>query len=393
MNKQQKKLFIYVFIGVIAVIILAKLIDQWLFPTIKAGVNAIGPFLLGFVVAYLMRFAVNPVEKCLRNITKAKKDARWPRTVSITLVLLLFIGLLTAICVVVIPQLYENMVRLAKELPGYIDSIYNTVKQLGQRLNLTMPETANGLLESIMKSFGSFATDNAGNIVTAAGNLIVSIGSGLFNVFIAFVVAFYLLMDSKRYKHITKRALRCVFPSQKNYDGFMTFIHLSNGVMGRYVSGKLVQTLILTVSACLGFAIVGMDYFLLMGVLVGILNLVPYIGPWIAAVPALVLAMLESPTTALWVGIVIIVLQILDNFVLGPHILGEKLKVSPLWIFVGIIVGGAMFGLPGMLLGAPAVAIINGLLEKFIEYRQSKNADTENRQATNGQATNSQPTQ
>ncbi len=383
-KKQQRKLFIYVFIAVVAVIILAKLIDQWLFPALKAGVSAIGPFLLGFVIAYLMRFAVNPLERLIRRSAKAKSNSRWPRILSATIITLLFVGILASVCVIVIPQLYENLVRLAKALPGYLDDIYHGVKSFGERLNITMPETANGMLESIMQSFGSFATDNAGNIVTAAGNLMVSIGTGLFNIFIAFVVAFYLLADSKRYKHITKRAIRCVMTEKKSYNGFMGFVRQADQVMGHYVSGKLLQTLILTVAACIGFAIVGMDYFLLLGVLVGILNLVPYIGPWIAAIPAVTLALLESPTTALWAIAVIIILQVLDNFVIGPHILGEKLKVSPLWIFVGIIVGGAMFGLPGMLLGAPAVAIINGLLEKFIEYREAKNAEDSAKDDANG---------
>ena len=377
MNKENKKLLTAIFIGALVLILFTRLLDNWLVPTFQAGIAAIGPFLLGFVIAYLLRFAVNPLQKLFTRITKAKSDAKWARFLAIVIAVTAFVGLIVALCIIVFPQLYQNIVRLVEALPGYLEDIYSFIKETADKLNFTIPETSSEMLLELKQSLLDFINENSSDIVKNAGNLLLSIGSAVFDFFIAIVVAIYLLADSSRYKHLTKRAVRSVMPSDKSYGNLLDFIRESDLVMGRYVSGKLLQTLILTLAACIGFAIVGMDYFLLLGVLVGILNLIPYIGPWIAAVPAVLLALLESPATALWAIVVLVALQLLDNFVLGPYILGEKLKVSPLWIFVGIIIGGAMFGLAGMLLGAPAVAIISGLIEKFIEYREKSKASAQ----------------
>ena len=370
MDKHGKKWLSAAFIGGLILILFTRLLDNWLLPTVKAGLKAIGPFVLGFVIAYLLRFAVNPLERLLKSITKAKPDARWARTLAIALTVTAFAGIIVALCLIVFPQLYQNVLRLIEALPDYLESIYSFAKQTADRFNITLPESFNDALESIKSSVADLIASNSSDIMDYAGNLIASVAGGVLNGFIALVVAIYLLADSKRYKHLTKRALKCILPSKKSYGELMRFIRTSDIIMGRYVSGKLLQTLILTAAACIGFAIIGLDYFLLLGVLAGILNLVPYIGPWIAAIPAIILALLQSPTSALLTVAVLVALQLLDNLLLGPYILGEKLKVSPLWIFVGIIIGGAMFGLAGMLLGAPAVAILNTLIEKFIELRE-----------------------
>ncbi|MBR3750219.1 MAG: AI-2E family transporter [Clostridia bacterium] len=374
MNKESKRLITVIFALAVALMLFSRLLDNWLVPTLQAGLAAIGPFLLGFVIAYLLRFAVNPLQRLLKRITKAKGEAKWARTLAIVISVTLFVGIIIALCVIVFPQLYQNIVRLVQALPGYLEDIYSFIKDTADRLSIVIPENSSEMLLGLKQSLIDFINNNSADIITYAGNLLLSIGSAVFDFFIAMVVAIYLLADSSRYKHLTKRAMRSIMPNDKSYANLLDFVREADLVMGRYVSGKLLQTLLLTLAACIGFAIAGMDYFLLLGVLVGILNLVPYIGPWIAAVPAVVLALLESPVTALWVIIILVALQLLDNFLLGPYILGEKLKISPLWIFVGIIVGGAMFGLPGMLLGAPAVAILSGLVEKFIEYREKSKA-------------------
>ena len=378
MEKQRNpKLIRSLLIAGALLIIFARLLDQWLLPTLKAGLDATGPFIWGFVLAYLLRFAVNPLQKLFERITKAKSGSRWARILAIAIVMLLTVGLIAAFCIIVIPQLYDNIVRLADDLPKYLEEISSWIESLAATFHIEFSANDLNIFESLLDAMGKLISQNASDIVTLAGNIVIGVAGGVFDAFITFMVAFYLLADSKRYKRLTKRALRSFTPSDKSYDELIDFVREADGVMGRYISGRLIQTLILTALACIGFAAIGMDYFLLIGLLVGLLNIIPYIGPWIAAIPALILALLDSPSTALWALIILVALQLIDNFLLGPNILGERLKVSPLWIFVGIIIGGAMFGLPGMLLGAPAVAIIGGLLEKFIDFRERTKAKSD----------------
>ena len=355
----------------VLLLLFSRFLDQWLLPAFKAGLDATGPFIWGFVLAYLLRFAVNPLQKLFERLTRAKPGTRWARLLSAALCLLLTVGFITGLAWLLAPQIYDNIIRLSQNMPSYLDSIANWLIETAAKLNLKLSSDDLDLLNSFWQSLGNLISQNTQDIVTLAGKLLLGIGTGVFDTFIAFIVAFYLLADASRYKRLTKRLLRSFMKDETKYNNTLSFIHESDSVMGRYIGGRLIQLLIFTILACIGFGVVGLDYFLLVGVMVGVLNIIPYIGPWIAAIPALILALLESPATALWTLVVIIALQLLDNFVLGPRILGDRLRVSPLWIFVGIIIGGAMFGLPGMLLGAPAVAIIGKLLEKFVEYREN----------------------
>ena len=355
----------------VLLLLFSRFLDQWLLPAFKAGLDATGPFIWGFVLAYLLRFAVNPLQKLFERLTRAKPGTRWARLLSAALCLLLTVGFITGLAWLLAPQIYDNIIHLSQNMPSYLDSIANWLIETAAKLNLKLSSDDLDLLNSFWQSLGNLISQNTQDIVTLAGKLLLGIGTGVFDTFIAFIVAFYLLADASRYKRLTKRLLRSFMKDETKYNNTLSFIHESDSVMGRYIGGRLIQLLIFTILACIGFGVVGLDYFLLVGVMVGVLNIIPYIGPWIAAIPALILALLESPATALWTLVVIIALQLLDNFVLGPRILGDRLRVSPLWIFVGIIIGGAMFGLPGMLLGAPAVAIIGKLLEKFVEYREN----------------------
>lgn len=370
-NRKNRGLLRILLAAGVLLLLFSRFLDQWLLPAFKAGLDATGPFIWGFVLAYLLRFAVNPLQKLFERLTRAKPGTRWARLLSAAICLLLTVGFIAGLAWLLAPQIYDNVIRLSQNMPSYLDSIANWLIETAAKLNLKLSSDDLDLLNSFWQSLGNLISQNTQDIVTLAGKLLLGIGTGVFDTFIAFIVAFYLLADASRYKRLTKRLLRSFMKDETKYNNTLSFIHESDSVMGRYIGGRLIQLLIFTILACIGFGVVGLDYFLLVGVMVGVLNIIPYIGPWIAAIPALILALLESPATALWTLVVIIALQLLDNFVLGPRILGDSLRVSPLWIFVGIIIGGAMFGLPGMLLGAPAVAIIGKLLEKFVEYREN----------------------
>lgn len=370
-NRKNRGLLRILLAAGVLLLLFSRFLDQWLLPTFKAGLNATGPFIWGFVLAYLLRFAVNPLQKLFEKLTRSKPGTRWARLLSAVICLLLTVGFIAGLAWLLAPQIYDNVIRLSQNMSSYLDSIANWLIETAAKLHIDLSSDDLDLLNSFWQSLGSLIAQNTQDIVTLAGKLLLGIGTGVFDTFIAFIVAFYLLADANRYKRLTKRLLHSFMKDETKYNNTLSFIHESDSVMGRYIGGRLIQLLIFTILACIGFGVVGLDYFLLVGVMVGVLNIIPYVGPWIAAIPALILALLESPATALWTLIVIIALQLLDNFVLGPRILGDRLRVSPLWIFVGIIIGGAMFGLPGMLLGAPAVAIIGKLLEKFVEYREN----------------------
>ena len=163
----------------------------------------------------------------------------------------------------------------------------------------------------------------------------------------------------------------------KKRDGIKRFLRETDVVLGKYITGRLIETAILGVLCFIGLSIFGVDYSLIMAVTVALTNLIPYFGPWLGAVPVVLLAFLNNPASALWLAIFLLVLQIIDNYIVSPKILGDMLEVSALWILVGVIVGGGMFGLWGMLLGAPAMSILSGLWNRFFKWRAGEQAKKE----------------
>lgn len=371
-NRDSKRFLKGLLIVLILAIIFKYLFEHWMVPTLLAGVSAAGPFIIGLVIAYLMRFAVNPLERLLMKLLRKKEPKRWIRVTAAAVSLLVLLGAAVGLLCGIVPSIYYNIVDLLSVLPEYLESIGTWIDELLAHSNVELSQSAAEMLRDGLSKLGNGIVENLSEYVAVAGNVIISVGVSVFNVLIGILVAFYVLMDSPRYARLGNRALRALISDERRYQSAKAFIAETDTVMGKYINGKLIETFAVGVICFLGFLILGAPYDLLMSVIVALMNLVPYVGPVLGAVPVVVLSLLESPQQAIWIIGFLVLLQVLDNYVIGPKIIGNMLKVSPLWILVGVIIGGGMFGLPGMLLGVPAMALLSGLFNRFTQWREQQ---------------------
>lgn len=372
-----KKFFTSLFIVLALLMVLSRLLDQWFIPVFKAGIAAAVPFIIGLALAYLLRFAVNPFERLIIRIFKPKKNTRPLRIVAISIIMVLFIGAFIGLLWGLIPSLYRNLADLAGRMPGYLDSVTKWADRVIAESGLQFSQNAAGMINTLVQKLSEHLTSHAGEYAEMASRTLMSFLGTLFDLFIGILVAFYLLLDTRRYKSLLSRMIAALAGEEKKQAGIKRFLRETDVVLGKYISGRLIETAILGVLCFIGLSIFGVKYSLIMAVTVALTNLIPYFGPWLGAVPVVLLAFLENPTTALWIVLFLFTLQAIDNYIIVPKILGDMLEVSALWILVGVIVGGGMFGIWGMILGAPAMSILSGLWNRFFKWRAAEQAKKE----------------
>lgn len=369
-----KKFFTSLFIVLALLLVLSRLLDQWLIPVLRAGLAAAVPFIIGLVLAYLLRFAINPLERLILKLFKVKKPSRLIRIISITVVMLLFLGALVALLWGLIPSLYRNLADLASRVPGYLEQIANWADDVIAQSGLQFSQNAAEMINTLAQKIGEHLSSHAEEYAQMASRTIFGFIGTLVDCFLGILVAFYLLTDTHRYKRLLSRIITVFISDTKKQAGIKRFLRETDGVLGKYITGRLIETAVLGVLCFIGLSIFGVDYSLIMAVTVALTNLIPYFGPWLGAIPVLLLAFLNNPGSAIWIAIFLLALQIIDNYIVSPKILGDMLEVSALWILVGVILGGGMFGVWGMILGAPAMSILSGLWNRFFKWRASEQA-------------------
>lgn len=333
------------------------------------------PVLLGMVFAYLLnpivkfgeRHLVPFLEKHMKKERKAQKVARTISVIGAVLFVLIIIAVLLGM---VIPELYTSIERLVIQLPGQVESLI----AWGENYIRADSELANYVEEVLMKGLDFFEnwakTDilpQAKNMVTAVTGGFISVLRVLFNAVIGIVISVYILMGKETFIGQAKKIVYAILPAYKG-NVLIETIRKGNDIFGGFISGKILDSAIIGVLCFIGLSILKMPYCLLVSVIVGVTNVVPFFGPYIGAIPCTILITLANPIQGLYFVIFILVLQQLDGNIIGPRILGESTGLSSFWVIFAILVGGGLFGFLGMVIGVPAFATIYYIIKRIISY-------------------------
>jgi len=337
-------------------------------PTIGSGIsavwNAMSPFIYGFVFAFLMKPFRVTVE------TKWLKDKDWSfkkkRMIAVTLAMALFILILAAFIAVLLPQLISSITSFVKSFSTYI----NNFEKLLSPDNATTAEgtqiitAINNSLESLGKTVSTWLTGAAGGIqkILSAG---MSFVKGMFSFLIGIIAAAYMLYDEEKFKRTFKKLFYGIFP-KKFADWLMYLYSLNKIAFNGFVFGKIIDSAIIGVMCYVGALLLKLPYPVLIAVVVGVTNVIPFFGPFIGAIPCLIILVVIDPWAALKFLIFIFALQQFDGNILGPKILGGSLGLPTLWIMFAIIVGGALFGVPGMVISVPIFSVLYILVRDWI---------------------------
>lgn len=363
MEKQNKKIqYLNIIPILIIAFILFKMVGKLDVYLHKVNViKIVSPIIWAFAIAYLL----NPAMRFLEKRTKLS------RGLVILLIYILVIGIISMFILFISPSIVESITDIAIQIPGYFDE---TSKWLGDLILEFETLGENGLdtllednLKDILKTASSALNDVFSTLLTRA----IDITSAFFKLIIALMISFYFLKDKEKFKDGGRDLVYALFGRSMG-NNIIAFTRDIDRQFSNYIVGKTIDSLIIAGIVWGGLNLIGAPYTVLLALIIGITNMIPYFGPFIGAVPAVIITLFTSPKQALMVLIFMIVVQQFDGLYLGPKILGKQVGLSPLWIIIAIIVGGGLFGILGMLLAVPIMAVIRTVYLKFVEKKLSE---------------------
>ncbi|MCL1631160.1 AI-2E family transporter [Sporolactobacillus sp. CPB3-1] len=295
-----------------------------------------------------------------------------PKTLSILIIYIILTGLIALLVVIVGPPLTEQVKSLFGQLPDYIASWRTNIEQLADSRGFKwLIHQDYYSIDKIQKNLEQMAkafTDNAGSGLSTFFSVLVNVT--LTVVTVPFIL-FYMLKDGHRLPHAVTR----FFP-QKYHNEVNHILSDLNDTLSSYIHGLIIVASFVGISSCIGFAIIGLPFSLLLGLIVGVTNIIPYLGPILGAIPALIIALMDSPAKALLVLAVIVAVQQLDGHLISPLVMGKRLNTHPLTIIILLLVSGKWIGPIGMILAVPTYAMIKTIISHVIRLvrlrRQSK---------------------
>lgn len=357
----RKNVFTYSLSGIIIIIGAFAIFNiDAIFDFLANVIHVLSPFIWGVAFAFIMSKFANFIE----NKFPEKWSFKVKRLISSILSVVLLIGIIVFIVSIVAPQLVESISSLSTTIVSFtsnpttwLNSFKDNTIFSGQILD-SIYEIANSLVSSIFTIF----KESLPTIVNAT----IDTAKSLLNFVIGFIVAIYLLIDRERIIASIKKTLKAYLPREK-FDRMVMIFRLSISKFYKFFEGKLIDSLIIGVLCFIIMTILGLNYSMLISVIVGVTNIIPFFGPFIGAVPSALILLMVDPVEALIFVIMVLILQQVDGNIIGPKILGDSVGLSSLWIMFAIIVGGAYFGFFGMLLGVPVFSVIHYLINENIE--------------------------
>jgi len=310
------------------------------------------PFIWGFALAYLLNRPVRFFER------RVYRRCRGRRALSILTVYLIGAALAALLLGLVLPQLVQSVMALVGNVPIYLKNIEAFLDRLSSQYNID-----SNIVDQVDKLSSDLMQKVTDLVKTAAPQLLhfsVAVGSGLVTALTAFISSIYMLAGKEKLTFQCKKVLFALMPAPRVRRLLEVLSH-ANAVFSGFIVGKLIDSAIIGVLCFMVMSILRLPLALLISTIVGVTNVIPFFGPFLGAVPSILILLIVNPWSALWFTVLIIALQQFDGNILGPKILGDSTGLSALWVLVAIIIGGGFFGFAGMLLGVPTFAMLYSL--------------------------------
>lgn len=349
------------------------------FGLLRTILRILSPIIWGIVIAYLLWPVIQFFQKRLYSKAASiiKTDSR-RKTFSLTVGLVIAIALMLFIIVfllnMVLPELIRTTIAFINNFEGYGISVEKWITNLLQN-NPEIQIMVQNNIDNVIDMVNDWLkTDLLRFVNVVAANLttgVISFGKSLFNFIIGIIVSIYIVFSMDSFKGQCKKILYALFtPDQVNI--LLDVLHHSDRIFGGFISGKIIDSLIIGVLCFIALSIMKMPYTTLVSVIVGVTNIIPFFGPLIGAIPSAFLILLISPKQCLIFIIFIIILQQIDGNIIGPTILGDSTGLSSFWIIFSILIGGGLFGFVGMILGVPVFGVIYYIVARLVNHRLTK---------------------
>lgn len=365
-----KKTFRYLAVAVAAIILVYwGLNNTDKVSSVLSGIlTVLEPFILGFCIAFIINVLLRPIEKLWDRLPKKKSEKvmqKLKRPVCLILSTLLMAGIVFALLFMIIPEFKNTFGTIAKSFPQYITIIegwLTSAISFAESHGFTLPELSFNA-EKIMNVIGNAI--NSSGIVDKTLNITGSILTGVVNLVIALAFSFYLLAQKEKLASASKKAMFAFFREDK-VNKFLSFIRLSDQTFTNFVTGQLLEAVIIGVLCFIGMLIFRMPYAAVISVLVGTTALIPVFGAFIGTAIGAFLILFVSPMKAIWFVVFIIILQQLEGNLIYPKVVGKSVGLPGIWVLTAVTVGGNLFGVIGILISVPLCAVLYTLLRQTI---------------------------
>ena len=373
-------------IAILAVIVIVVsgflLMSAQAIPNLREMFEMVGesaaPILWGIVIAYLMNPAVEFFRRKVFGKWAEKKKGsvktyKLIKNLSIFFVVILALGLLTGLVLLIVPQFIQSVSGLVTNFNSYADNFLNwasaTFVDYPQIIDII--ENPISQIESFLTSSWKDISGQVFEFGSRIGGGVISFFLGFKDFIIGFIIAVYFVSSKEMLKAQAKKLL---FALLRN-DRVQSLLRVSkriNDIFSHYIIGIIIDAFFVGCMTFVGATIIGTPYPILMAVIIACTNVIPFFGPFLGGIPVCFITLLADPLKALWIAIFMVAMQQFDGNIMVPLIQGDRIGVPSVWVLIGIIVGGGLFGFVGMLLAVPVFAIIYMLFKEFLENKLEK---------------------
>lgn len=337
------------------------------------------PIIIGMVIAYLinpvMKFIERNLERVLvKKMPNERKRHKLTRAVGTAGALLFFILIIVLLISMMVPQLIKSIMGMVANLPKQADSyiawLDSFLKGDSQWASM-VEEGVRKVTDFLPNWFQTSVLPKMQTYLSEITSGAINVFKVLLNVLIGLIVAVYVLFSKEKFIGQAKKIVYAIFPVRQA-NVIVHTVRKSNAIFGGFISGKILDSAIIGVLCYIVLSIMRMPYGLLVSVIVGVTNVIPFFGPFIGAIPSAIIITLTSPLQGLYFIIFVIILQQVDGNIIGPKILGDSTGLSPFWVVFSILLGGGLFGFAGMVLGVPTFAVIYYIISRVVGYSLKK---------------------
>ena len=351
---------------------------------VRLVIGILKPIIYGFAIAYLLNPIVKTVDKYFipyikKHFPNNKNATKISRATGIFLAIIILITIITALCNMMLPELYKSIWNMVSTVPSQLNAAVDHITEMMSKDTTTGQLVTNVLRQAtdfVQNWLRSDLLDQVNIVMTNLTAGVINIVRELFNGIIGIIISVYVLWGKETFSQQAKKIVYAIFkPNHANM-----ILHLtikSNEIFGGFIIGKIIDSAIIGVLCFVGLTILKMPYTLLVSVIVGVTNVIPFFGPYIGAIPSAILITLSNPIKGLYFLIFVLILQQVDGNIIGPKIIGSSTGLSAFWVVFSILLGGGLFGVLGMILGVPTFAVLYYIVTMLVNHNlERKNLPT-----------------
>lgn len=343
------------------------------------------PFYMGIVMAYLLCPIYNGTAKVIYRLNKGRfkrpiNDLKLARVIATLISLTVLVVVVGGCIMMILPDLWESIMGLLQGLPdtmsGFIQWLRTNIEANPEALAF-LAGKLDGLTDTVIEWAQEKMVPGAEAVLNNLSVGVIGTVGVVFDVFVAVIICVYVLNNKEMFIAQSRKLVLAIFKPERAQKIF-ELGHLTNETFGGFINGKIIDSVIIGIICFIAMTLLGLPLPMLVSVVVGVTNIIPFFGPFIGAIPSAIILLIIEPVSALKFVIMVLVLQQVDGNIIGPKILGKTTKLASFWVMFAIIVSGGLFGFVGMVLGVPMFAIIYTYISRAINGRlREKNLETD----------------